>query len=555
MNMKKHLPDTPGRWWLFCAVVTMTAWGLWGGLIDSTARAGFPEALGYVVWTITMVPPAAYALHRVGWRLDWDRESVLLGGAVGLLGAGGQLVLFKVLRLAPAHLVFPIIALSPVVTVALAFGLLRERVAGKHWAGIVLSLAAGVLLAYSPPVGDAVGHGWIGMTLVVFFAWGVQGYMISRANRRMSAESVFFYMMVAALGLVPVALLMVDFTQPVNWGGRGFGAAVLIQSLNSVGALLLVYAFRHGKAMIVSPLVNAGAPMITILLSLVLYRVIPGAVNLAGLALALVATLLLAWEGRSLARPARVHYVELLPAEFRSRLVHCPVGYLPLGTLEWHGEYCPLGTDALIAQGLFERVAARYGGIVFPPLFLGPDRLSEGPDGVRLIGMEFDESTRPPRQLAGNCYWVSEDGFRQLCEAVLEQARRAGFRCIFADGHGPSRQAWARACPDWEKRFGLQLLGVVRDFPSAWSCQTDHAGCNETSLVAALRPELVDLARLPAERDTPVPAMIGADPRDATAEHGLACLAACTDLVGAKLIELGLVRAGGQDGSGQRIAS
>lgn len=555
MNMKKHLPDTRGRWWFFYAVVTMVAWGLWGALIDSTAQAGFPSALGYVVWALTMVPPAAYALHRVGWRLDRDWESVLLGLAVGLLGAGGQLVLFKVLRLAPAHLVFPIISLSPVVTVALAFGLLRERVAGKHWAGILLSLAAGVLLAYSPPVEGALGRGWLVMTLTVFLAWGVQGYVISRANRRMNAESVFFYMMVAALGLVPVALLMVDFTQSVNWGLRGFGAAVVIQSLNSVGALLVVYAFRYGKAMIVSPLVNAGAPVITILLSLVIYQALPGAINLVGLALAVVATLLLAWEGQSSVPSPRVHYLEMLPAQFRARLAECPVGYLPLGTLEWHGEYCPLGTDALIAQGLFERVATRYGGIVFPPLFLGPDRVCDGLDGVRLIGMEFDESTRPHRQLTGNCYWISENGFRELCEAVLGQAQRAGFRCIVADGHGPSRQAWARACPDWEKRFGMRLLGVVRDFPVGWKCQTDHAGCNETSLVAAICPDLVDLARLPADRDTPVPAMIGEDPRDATVEHGLACLAECTDLVGKKLIEFGLVRAGCNDACGRPISS
>jgi creatinine amidohydrolase len=99
------------------------------------------------------------------------------------------------------------------------------------------------------------------------------------------------------------------------------------------------------------------------------------------------------------------------------------------------------------------------------------------------------------------------------------------------------------------------LLGVVRDFPVGWKCQTDHAGCNETSLVAAICPDLVDLARLPADRDTPVPAMIGEDPRDATVEHGLACLAECTDLVGKKLIEFGLVRAGCNDACGRPISS
>ena len=34
----------------------------------------------------------------------------------------------------------------------------------------------------------------------------------------------------------------------------------------------------------------------------------------------------------------KVRYADLLPWEFRQRLAARPVAYLPLGTLEWHGE-------------------------------------------------------------------------------------------------------------------------------------------------------------------------------------------------------------------------
>jgi drug/metabolite transporter (DMT)-like permease len=44
--------------------------------------------------------------------------------------------------------------------------------------------------------------------------------------------------------------------------------------LNSVGALCLVYAVRFGKAIIVVPM-TALAPVLTIILSLILYRVVP----------------------------------------------------------------------------------------------------------------------------------------------------------------------------------------------------------------------------------------------------------------------------------------
>ena len=78
--------------------------------------------------------------------------------------------------------------------------------------------------------------------------------------------------------------------------------------LNSIGALTLVFAFRYGKAIIVSPLINAGAPLLTAILAMILASVIPGPIKLAGIGLALLAALLLALQPetrRSPPTPAR----------------------------------------------------------------------------------------------------------------------------------------------------------------------------------------------------------------------------------------------------------
>ena len=66
--------------------------------------------------------------------------------------------------------------------------------------------------------------------------------------------------------------------------------------LNAVGALLLVYSFRYGKAIVVSPLVNAGAPFLTAAISLVVAGALPGPYKLAGAALALSGALLLSLQ-------------------------------------------------------------------------------------------------------------------------------------------------------------------------------------------------------------------------------------------------------------------
>src|ERR1039458_9104527 len=80
--------------WLTYALVTTFFWGLWGAFAEFPTRHGFPETLVYVVWALTMIPPALYAMQRVGWAITRDGRSVFLGSLIGLTGAGGQMLLF-----------------------------------------------------------------------------------------------------------------------------------------------------------------------------------------------------------------------------------------------------------------------------------------------------------------------------------------------------------------------------------------------------------------------------------------------------------------------------
>jgi drug/metabolite transporter (DMT)-like permease len=124
----------------------------------------------------------------------------------------------------------------------------------------------------------------------------VQAFIMKLANKTMKAESIFFYMTLTGLLLSPIAWFMTDHSQAINWGLKGPYLAFGIQLLNSIGALTIVYAFRYGKAIVVSPLTNAVAPIITILLSLIIYAVIPHPIVLVGMILAIISIFLLAKE-------------------------------------------------------------------------------------------------------------------------------------------------------------------------------------------------------------------------------------------------------------------
>src|SRR6202000_1599237 len=272
-----------GKPWFIYALITTLFWGVWGAFAEFPTRHGFPDTLVYVVWTLTMIPPGLYAMQRVGWRVQRDSRSVLLGALIGFTGAGGQMLLFYAGATGPTYLIFPVIALSPVVTIALATIFLKERVTKLGALGVVLALIALPLFNYSPSDGSAggsPGFAWFIFALIVLLAWGVQGYFMKLANSTMDAENIFLYMTITALLLDPVAWWMTDFSVPVNYGWDGPGLAAITQILNAVGALTLVYAFRYGRALVVAPLANAGAPIITAVVSMIVLGVMPNMVTI-----------------------------------------------------------------------------------------------------------------------------------------------------------------------------------------------------------------------------------------------------------------------------------
>jgi drug/metabolite transporter (DMT)-like permease len=284
------------RAWLVYAIVTVVLWGIWGAFSGLSPQHGFPETLVYCVWALTMIPPALVVLAQAGWKLDRSPRAVAYGLAIGLLGAGGQMLLFYAVARGPAYLIFPVISLSPVVTIALSALLMRERTGRLGAIGIVLALLALPTFDFAPGSAGGTSLTWLLPALIVMLCWGIQAFFMKAANHVTSAASIFVYMTISGLLLAPVAWAMTDFTAPINWGWDGPGLATVIQSLNAIGALTLVLAFRYGKAILVAPLANAGAPLATALLSLAVLGVVPGPLKTLGIALALVASLLLALE-------------------------------------------------------------------------------------------------------------------------------------------------------------------------------------------------------------------------------------------------------------------
>lgn len=183
-----------------------------------------------------------------------------------------------------------------------------------------------------------------------------------------------------------------------------------------------------------------------------------------------------------------VQWERMLPFEFRAAQQALPVVFLPLGTVEWHGEHNALGLDALKAHRLCVLAAQRAGGIVHPPLYGG------------MGGLDMPATV----VVEGEHAWENHL-LRPWLEKLCAEFQRQRFRAIIVlTGHyGHNQQIVVReTAARMTERLQVPVLGTAE----YWLAQDvgylgDHAGIGETSLLMHLHPELVQIERIRNDPD------------------------------------------------------
>ena len=230
-------------------------------------------------------------------------------------------MLFKALTLGPAYLIFPIVSISPAITVLMALVFLRERLSRLAVVGLIAALAAIVLFSVT---GDTSGRDrgpWLLLALVVCVAWGVQAFFMRKAaTQGVNDATTFGWMAISG----PAARSARDRADGRHPHGRTVAGARArrrgTQLLNAVGALFLVMALSRGKASVVSPVTNALAPVLTIIVSLVFYQTLPTPFGAIGIVLALGGSTLMVYADEKRGEDVAPGAVAEAAAEPRSRV-------------------------------------------------------------------------------------------------------------------------------------------------------------------------------------------------------------------------------------------
>ena len=246
-----------------------------------------------------------------------------------------------------------------------------------------------------------------------------------------------------------------------------------------------------------------------------------------------------------------VQFELMRPPQIVEARRRCPVAYLPLGPLEWHGPHLPMGTDAIHAHRVAVEVARRVGGVVFPPYFLGTDtvRPVDGSQGVRALGFEGHERIVGmdfPDNPVHSVY-IEEGTLAVIVRELIRLIKQDPYRLvILVNGHGaPNHQrALRRLAAEESSPQGRVVFEATWGAPIPAELDPGHAERGETAFVMSALPDSVDLKALPPletplryrdfgivngaafdghpTADFTVPK--GSDPRYATSEEGAAML-------------------------------
>jgi bacterial/archaeal transporter family protein len=132
--------------WLWYALIGIFLWGLWGFLSKIGTDTANPFQM-QMLFTFGMLPVAGAMLLHTKEKLDRNLGGITYGLLCGIATGAGTLGYYAALQHQSASVVTPVTGLFPVLTVVLAFALLRERLNRVQIAGMFLALTSVVILS------------------------------------------------------------------------------------------------------------------------------------------------------------------------------------------------------------------------------------------------------------------------------------------------------------------------------------------------------------------------------------------------------------------------
>lgn len=197
-----------------------------------------------------------------------------------------------------------------------------------------------------------------------------------------------------------------------------------------------------------------------------------------------------------------VFMAELTWPEFEARVKQGVTVLLPLGATEQHGPHMAMNVDVVLPTAICERVARNIGGIVAPAFPYGYRSQPRSGGGEAFPGTTSLDANTFSLVVRDVIRSLGHDGVRRLVvvNGHFENSWPAvegvhlGLRELRRDGIG-EMQVMRLEYWDFVRRDTLNRL-FPEGFPGT---ELEHASLLETSLMLLLRPDLVDMGKVPSD--------------------------------------------------------
>ncbi|MCS7068582.1 MAG: DMT family transporter [Meiothermus sp.] len=260
------------------------------------AKLGLPYAEPFTFLWVRMVIVVGLLAGLAAWlRAPWPRGWALNLhiGVSGLLLHAGYLggVFYAISRGLPAGLAALFVGLQPILTAILAQLLLRERVRGVQWAGLLLGFGGVGLVVGEKALSARLLHiepsAFVAIVLALLCTTLGTLYQKRFAVQMPLVGGTLVQYIAASAGLFVLALLFRE-TMQIQWTPQSVLAMTWLVLVLSIGAiLLLMYLIRHNSASTVASLFYL-VPPATALEAYVLFGERLGGWALLGMGLAAV---------------------------------------------------------------------------------------------------------------------------------------------------------------------------------------------------------------------------------------------------------------------------
>lgn len=288
--------------WILYSIAAAFFWGTWGVVAKLISDQVSPFT-NHVLFSVGMLFTLPLVIKKVR-NTRPNRKGILWGLVAGILAVTGNVAVYQAFTAGGlAAIVIPVTNLYPLVTIAIALLVFKEKLNWVNGIGIILAIPAVLMLSGESLLFDnpaaffqTIGlNSWLLYSFVALFFWGVFSAAQKETTNSISAEWSYVSFIVSSV-LIALAFILLGLVD-LHLSTKTLGLGSLAGLLNGLGVLASFAAYSaEGKASKVTTIAGALQPVFTIVLAIIFLNESLSLIESLGIALAIVGALTLSYE-------------------------------------------------------------------------------------------------------------------------------------------------------------------------------------------------------------------------------------------------------------------